>query len=358
MLEIGIYDADLNELETVTNFNALQWTRRLYECGGYKLILGGVFSLPTDARYIIRHDRNEIGIIDNFNVDKIKKETTISGYFFENLLNSRVINSTGIVEGATWIVLRILATQYAMTYPRGINKFWTGTSSGSVEEIQVQAFGEKLGEKMYEIAKSQKNPWRIDFEESNGTGTAYLKIWQGKDRTPDQSENSLAIFSVNEGNISELTYYKNTENYKNYAYVAGMGEGSERVVVEVDNTGEDEERYEVWIDASSITKEDLTDAEYEALLSQYGTEQLKDYVTIESVYFEVNPNSNLIYEADYDLGDTVTFQDDDFFEEETLEANLQITEITEILEDNSRSLNLVLGDENKTEVEKIKKEVV
>lgn len=106
--------------------------------------------------------------------------------------------------------------------------------------------------------------------------------------------------------------------YKNFAYVAGEGEGSARVIVEVDlRSSADEERREVYVDARDLQSTYQDDAgdehtytadQYRALLRQRGLEKLAEYQKIETVNGDVDPNANLTYGVDFDLGDLCTYR--------------------------------------------------
>jgi len=350
MVELIILDENFGELGSITTFSGLQWTQKLNEPGSYKLITGENIDLLLAGEYIVRNDEEQLAIINLIDYDKLKKQVTASGFLFENRLNDRVIDVVQDINSNAELLMRQLITTFAVTGDKTIPYLELGTLNSLGSTIRVQTTGDELGAKLYEIAQSQDLSIRTRYDYL--LNKIYFEVWQGLDRTDNQTINSLAVFSENEGNVTSVVYTKNSEDVKNFAYVAGEGEGVDRAIKEVDLTN-GEDRKELWVDARDLQQGDLTTAEYQEALYQRGVEKLADYNLIQSVYFDVTENSNLIYGTDYNLGDLVTFQDDEL----TVDVDIRITEVTEIFEKNGVTVSVILGDENKTEIEKIKRVV-
>ncbi len=186
-----------------------------------------------------------------------------------------------------------------------------------------------------------------------------FEVWKGKDRTDDQTENSWAIFSDSFYNVKNAVYDRDESEYKNFAYVAGEGEGSARVIVEVDLcSSADEERREVYVDARDLQSTYQDDAgdehtytadQYRALLRQRGLEKLAEYQKIETVNGDVDPNANLTYGVDFDLGDLCTYR----YADVGIETTKRITEIQEVYEGSKQTLSVVFGNDQMTSITKI-----
>jgi hypothetical protein len=354
MLEIIVLDKDFQELGSITSFSGIQWTRKTQGPGNYKMIiLANYFDLVMSGEYLVIDGKDETGIVQVVDFDEMTKKVNLSGYFIEKKLDDRVITTTQNLYGKTEIVLRSLVTTFAITGDRAIPLLELGTNNNLGSTIRVQTRGPTLMEKAYSLANADNMSIKLkyDYEQKK----LIFIPWKGKDRTQNQTENSFAIFSENEGNVLKASYYKNTTDYKNFAYIAGEGEGDARIVTTVDLREPGEALKELWVDAKDIRKEtDMTDADYLAALQARGLEKLSEYRIIETISFDVNGNSNLIYKTDYDLGDKVTYQDDTL----GVSVDLFITEVTEIYEKNQMQIVLTLGNENKTEIEKIKREVL
>ena len=179
------------------------------------------------------------------------------------------------------------------------------------------------------------------------------------------SSNSLvtprdwAIFSNSFYNIRNVVYNRNSSSYKNFAYVAGAGEGSDRVIVTVDKRQPGEERKEIWVDARDLQQKDadgnaITLDTYKQQLAQRGLEKLAEYRKVETVNSGIDSQANLVYKKDFDLGDLCTYINT----EVGIETDKRITEIMETYEGAETKLSVTFGtDEVSTVQQLIKREV-
>jgi hypothetical protein len=93
-------------------------------------------------------------------------------------------------------------------------------------------------------------------------------------------------------------------------YVAGEGQGSERVIVEVDREEKSGlQLREKWVDVRNMSSKtdsgDLTPTEYAALLVEQGDEELKISKAVTNFEGEILTTRTYIYGVDYGLGDKV-----------------------------------------------------
>ena len=94
--------------------------------------------------------------------------------------------------------------------------------------------------------------------------------------------------------------------------MAGAGEGMDRVTVPVDMVPPGGQRQEIWVDARDLQPEDAEGnaiplEDYKAQLVQRGREKLAGYPLVESVEACIDPDANLAYRKDFDLGDLCTY---------------------------------------------------
>ena len=216
--------------------------------------------------------------------------------------------------------------------------------------------GDNLSEKLYEIGNTQEISHRVRYDYL--TNDLAFEVWKGKDRRDSQEENSWAIFSNSFYNIRNVVYNRNSSAYKNFAYVAGGGEGSNRVVVTVDLRQQGEERKELWVDARDLQQKDgegntIALPAYQAQLIQRGKEKLAEYRKVEMVNSGVDSNANLVYKKDFDLGDYCTYVNTEI----KVATDKRITEIMETYEGGSTELSVTFGtDEIATVKQLIKRE--
>lgn len=146
-------------------------------------------------------------------------------------------------------------------------------------------------------------------------------------------------FSDEYGNLNNVMYQYNDQNYKNVAIVGGSGEGPERIYVTV-GQAEGLDRRELFVDAKDIQKEELTDEEYKNLLIQRGQDKLNEARISESIEGETGDNIGFLYKEDYDLGDIVMVKKKNW----GIAMKRRITEIQEIYENGALTIVPTIGE--------------
>lgn len=363
-MRLIVLDSNFDTIGGVPLFSTLIWVRRYEKLGYFELYTSkDYFSLLDSGRYLYRNDTDELGMIDEVNYAQDKKgnkEAYAKGNFAEALLANRVISSTAVMKGNVETSMRQLVSREAISpsdADRAIQRLVLGDVSGITGELDMQATGDNLSEKLYDIGNTRGISHRIRYD--------YLKnrllfeVWQGKDRRDSQTANSWAIFSNSFCNIKDVVYSRNGSSYKNFAYVAGAGEGAERVVVTVDLRQPGEERKEIWVDARDLQQEDSDGSAippdiYRAQLAQRGMEKLAEYRKVETINSSIDPKANLVYKKDFDLGDYCTYVNTEVM----ISADKRITEVMETYEGGAMGLEVTFGTgEVSTVQQMIKREV-
>ena len=205
---------------------------------------------------------------------------------------------------------------------------------------------------MYEVEKTQEMSHRLLYNYQTNKFT--LDFFKGLDRTDQQNVNSWAVFSDTFQNVKTFSYDLDSSDYRNFAYIAGEGEGSDRTVTSVDiRESATEERRELYVDARDLqqttTSRTYTDAEYESLLQQRGRQKLAEYNQRQKVESDVDPDANLVYGVDFDLGDICTVMKSSI----GIAVDTRITEIRETIEGASRTVDVIFGEDSPTNIRKI-----
>lgn len=359
-MQLIIFDKDFQTIGSIKVFNTLLWYRRYYSPGIFELHLSAnYFDLINSGRYLYRNDRTELGVIREVNFtkgEKSEKTAYCKGFFSEHLLNNNVIHPVFNQTGKPDVLAHNIVDTYLINpvdKKRKINAdIRLGELVGLGTPTTLQNTGDEVGEKLYEVLKTQEMSQRLVFNYLENTLT--YEVWQGKDRTDRQTENSWAIFSDSFRNIKNAQYDHDESDCKNVAYVAGEGEGAARIVIEVDiRPSPDEERRELWVDARDLQQHsdnvNYTDAQYRDMLFQRGLEKLTEYNAIEKIDSNVDPDANLIYGIDFDLGDLCTYR----YSDVNIECSKRITEIQEVLEGPKRTLSVIFGNDTATDFKKI-----
>lgn len=363
-MRIIIFDKNFQTIGAIQVFNTLMWYRRYYSPGIFELhVPAEYFDLINGGRYLYRNDRTELGVIREANFtreEKGKKTAYCKGFFAEHLLNNNVIYPAFNRTGTPEVLARNVVDQYIINpadTDRKNRHIQLGAAKGGGTSITLQNTGDNVGDRLYDMLKTQEMSQRLTFDYL-GNMLAY-EVWKGLDRRDTQTENSWAIFSDSFRNIKNAQYNRDESDYKNYAYVAGEGEGSDRKIVEVDiRESPDEERREIWVDARDLQQHsddaDYTDLQYKDLLFQRGLEKLADYAVVETVDSDIDPAANLVYGTDFDLGDLCTYR----YSDVNIECSKRITEIQEVLEGPRRTLSVIFGNDCVRDFKKmIRKEV-
>lgn len=175
-----------------------------------------------------------------------------------------------------------------------------------------------------------------------------FEIFKGTDRSISQTANSHVIFSRQMmDNVLNSNYERNRENYKNFALIAGAGEGAARTYTTTYNTTGvpvGTKRKELWVDARDLQDQDdngnpIPPATYLATLVQRGLSQLAECYVVENFNGTILPGSRFQYNRDYFMGDTVTFIDDDI----GLTLDAVVTEVETIYKGNDKQVIITFG---------------
>ncbi len=361
-MELLILDRNFLPIGVVGTVSSLIWNRKYYETGDFELHCEPrLYDLISQGAYLHRSDVEETGIIESLkmqqgNADGILLE--VKGRFLTALLNRRVIDTEKNLSGTGEQVFRSLVTDFAIN-PNVANRKIARLSLGILNyvgsEVQVQALGENLLDKMQEIAVSQEIAFDITYNYLQDILT--FQVWQGKDRSYNQTEHSWAVFSSDYGNVLSSEYQSSQGEYRNFAYVVGEDKSENTVIMEVDLT-EGEERRELYVEARDINQKKEDDTywtleEWKNLLKQRGIERLSEYRKELSLTGEVDVTKNLIYRKDFNLGDICTYTDVFL----GLEITERITEVTETYESGKTEISMVFGNQQFTVMQKMKREV-
>ena len=153
----------------------------------------------------------------------------------------------------------------------------------------------------------------------------------GVDRTTAQNDRSWVKFSTDLNNIGEQSYIDSSLDYKNMAYVAGQGEGSDRVVIKVGDNTAGVDRRELFVDARDLENKTALPAR-----GQQKLDEVKEILTFEGVPLAT---STYVFERDYFLGDWVTVASRKW----GITLNAQITSVTESWYDDGYELQVNFG---------------
>lgn len=379
MMELYIFDRDLNFQGMLESFFSLRWIRRYSKCGEFELhcsLTPETLELLKKENIIWKKGDLEAGYIEyrNLKQDTEGKETlVVKGKFLTGYLGRRIIWGIEKIKTTPELAMRYLIDKHCINpdnpdriipylklnqlkgipddfYYLSANQTTWEPVAMNLPEIEKQTSYKNLLEEVESIATTNELGIRTLLDIQNKQ--MLFDVYQGLDRTAGQTKNAPAIFSKEFENVLEQEYTDSLNNYRTVALVAGEGEGTARQFVTV-GSGTGFDRYELFIDARDLQQEDMTNEEYEAVLQNRGQSKLAEMREIQTFESKININSNLTYREDFDLGDVVTCTSKKW----GITIDTRITEVEEIYEESGFSVNITFGNNIPTLIDKIKQVV-
>ena len=325
-MDIYLLDSNFDIVYIVDDFSSLIWRRKYYECGDFELhCTHELFQIiATEAKYVYRPDRKEIGIIENYGLTY--PTAFCKGRFLERVLYDKIIWPCVKINGMTHEEVAItLATAF-------VPELEVNEISEIGTALSTQVTGDNLMEYLYSMLKTTEASFSVTCDLSSKQ--LVFRAWQGADRR------TTAIFSQEWDNLIDLSYEYSNKDYRNYAVVAGQGEGTDRVSIIVDKT-DGVERRELFVDARDLQQEeDESLDDYKVRLTRRGEEKLSEYATVEKCDTQIDTESSLKYMVDFELGDLCTITE----MEHGITCEKRITECEEVYENGAFSLSVTFGE--------------
>ena len=336
-------DADFQPVDYLAYFN-LQWTREYYEIGQFSVQIAAA-DYDTAMAYLYTPDRPETGIIQKVELTETVKGrfVQLSGYFLEAILNDKVVYPTYYANGSIPATVVAMLRQYKDDIPL---LTVADAPASRADETSWQETGGQLADVAYTKLQTVQYSLRCRYDYQANTITA--EVWQGKNRTQDQTENPFVTFSDGFGNLAEVDASLDRSNYRNYAIVCGQDQAENRKVAYADLSGGGYKRI-LYVDARSERwdPDEQTEAEYLAGLQQKGLDKLLDYAVVNNVDIQAAA-SGFVYLQDWDLGDLV----DVIVADIGLAMQARIVTVREVFKQNNHTVEIELGDKKLTQLQK------
>ena len=344
---LRVMNSNFKIIDTLKKYTFAQYEDKFREIGTFKVLA----QLVKENNYLFDKKEQYYILFDEFTVGKVEKVVkdsdseydktiTIVGRLAPVLLTQRVINSIVDFTGSSVdYIVTLLQMCFDLDNIDSSRYIYMNVVTDDVSEskelsaVKKQVTGGYLWDEIQETMElddlglffyPKLTPVysdRLDIETNVKFWT--LMLSSGTDRRVKNKEgNEAIIFSQSLSNISRTTYTKDSESYKNVAYVAGEGEGTDRKWYELKINQENAigeqigwNRSELWIDARDLQSEDadgnkLTQEQYETNIKNRANEKAKEN-NVSHAYESTVTVRNLEYRKDFDKGDWVTIKDDE-----------------------------------------------
>lgn len=321
-----IYDADFVLKKILDSYLSSIWTVRYDQYGDFEICAPyskDIFDEIKLDDYIMRPDSDRMMVVEDIQIDTDAEggnQIIFSGRSIESILDRRVLFDQTIIVGNTQDGIEFLLNENAIS-PSDANRKLPIIFRKSEDAVitALETAYQFSGETLYEAIEALCVEGSIGFRllpDLNAKNFIF-ELYNGADRSYYQTDRPYVMFSPDFDNIVTSSYVSSKKEYKNVAYAAGEGEGSERTVISVysgDAEASGITRRETYVDAGSVssTTEEgtLTESDYLDQLASRGSEEL-DKVT-STTYFEgeVDTSRQFVHGVDFDIGDIVQLRNE------------------------------------------------
>lgn len=229
-----IMNTSFKRLAAVDDYTSLIWTPRYNKVGDFELCVPANtknMQLIQKGFYVVRDDDENVGIVENIKYQHMEDNydiAIISGRFLAGLLARRIIAEQTNVSGKISECIDALIDQNVINptmTARQISNFTLGTYDISTT-MQAQYTGKNLLDIISEICVTYGVGFKVIL---NDYGQFVFYLYEGVDRTYNQTANPWVVFSDQYDNLLSSEYEENYQNIATDVLVAGEGEGLNRI---------------------------------------------------------------------------------------------------------------------------------
>lgn len=365
MVEVYIYDAELNPIYVTDAVSSLIWTRRYFASGEFELhvpLTQEILEVFTIGNVVRLYGDDEAGIIENRTLSQNEsgtEEIAVTGKFISGLLGRRIIWGRETLRSRAEYAMRKVIEKNAVNPDnpdRVIPYFVLGAEKGYTERVGFQTSYSNLLDTVEDIARISGLGFKTVFDYANKQFV--FEVFRGLDRTFGQMVNPPAVFSTEFENVFTQEYVEGVGNYRNVTLVAGEGEGLERTITVV-GEGVGLDRFEMFVDARDLRSKDeegnqIGEELYISILQTRGLSKMAECQRIQTFDATINTvGAGFVYREDFDVGDVVTIANNRW----GVMMNTRIIEVQEVYEPNNYHVYATFGNKVPTLIDKIKQGV-
>ena len=333
-LLLNVFDTEFNQIAIIDDYTSLIWTEKYQEVGDFELELryDKKWKDILKQDYYCRIDPSERTMI----IEKVQIEhdddglsvMTVSGRSVECILERRIVwkkRTFGTTEETKKTVniqdsIKTLFNDNIVS-PENINRKISNFKFIASEDSYIKNLkfnqdydGDSMLDVIEDLCSDKRMGYKILMDDDNNFN---FQFYRGTDRSMEQSNNEVVIFSENYDNLISSEYYSDKTEFFNTMYVTksdSSGSGSSKTEVNLDQSP-----------AQGLTRRETTCSESD-LQSKYKTSDnnslssdakkskgriklKKDYKIKEVMEGDISYESMFVYPDDYQVGDKVQFID-------------------------------------------------
>ena len=329
-MNLIVLDESLQALSILDGYNSLIWTDRYNEAGDFEIYTRAsseIFETIKLDYFLQRTDSEHTMIVEKIVTSTDVEEgsmVTITGRSLESILDRRIVWGVKNLNGGFQEGIKTLITENIISpsnADRKISNFvFKDSTDSAITELTLE--GQYTGENLYEIIKTACSEKGVGFKITlNENDEFVFELYAGVDRSYDQMDRPVVVFSDKFDNLINSNYLESRENFKNVTLVGGAekenGNPSSREYTAVGNA-KGLTRREIFTDAQGVSRQkdngsgnmsDMSASEYTSLLRQEGKKTLNE--NSEDISFEGEAETTIMfkYGKDFQQGDIVQVED-------------------------------------------------
>lgn len=319
MTNYMVLDENLILAGILDEYESAIWTDRYNRYGDFEIYTVAsteILELMKPDRYIIRDDSEHVMVIEDIEIGtdvELGSTVTIRGRSLESILDRRIVwDQTTFNNKTLYNIILSLLDQNAIS-PKDTNRkifrlyFDGGLGEDPVGTIPMYAqyTGDNLYDVIHDLCLSVNIGFKITINDVYKKFA--FRLYNGVDRSYDQTARPMVEFSQNFGNLINSNYIYSKKTEKNVALVLGEGEGKNRKRQVVIPKGVSEktnlERRELLVDARDISSDETSTSFYNAMLIQRGYERLAENSETRAFDGKAETSQRFRYNEHFKMGD-------------------------------------------------------
>ena len=344
-MNIYVATPTLQTIAIIDYCNSIIWHEKFCGMGDFEIALPAsprINSIFAKDNLVYREDNDTVMIVEKIQLttsDEEGDQIIISGRSCDALIARRIVWGQQTFSGNVCQCIETLLNNNLINpsdQARKIDLLEMAASPTLSQTLQKQITGDNLLESIIEILNNYSLGYKISMDLGRIGGKLFFHITQGTDRSEGNTGgNPVVKFSPEFDNLTSSEYEFDNSNYKNTALVGGEGEGSARVYVPAGPGGNGIDRYELFIDARSMSSNDgeIPVETYLGQLAEEGNEKIAENTIVEKFAGEIEECSTYCYGEDYFLGDIVQIEN-----AYGIGGKVRITDVTEKLDDSGHAI--------------------